>query len=55
MTRDEEIWNAIFNLRLGNYNDDLLKNEEYSGNDLQDAFCKGAKWADEHPNRWISV
>lgn len=55
MTRDEEIWNAIFNLRLGDYNDNLLKNDEYSGNDLQDAFYKGAKWADEHPNRWISV
>ena len=56
MTRDEEIWNAIFNLRLGNYNDDLLKNDKYSGNDLQDAFYKGAKWADEHPKSpWISV
>lgn len=50
MTREEEIWNAIFNLRLGDYNDNLLKNDEYSGNDLQDAFYKGAKWADEHPN-----
>ena len=50
MTREEEIWNAIFELGLGDYNDDSsLGNDEYSGNDLQSAFYKGAHWADNHP------
>ena len=31
-------------------------NENYTEYDIQQAFEKGAEWADEHPNnRWISV
>ena len=57
MKRDEEIWNAIFKLRLGEYSDDgSLGNDEYSGDDLQNAFYNGAKWADSNPKSpWISV
>lgn len=57
MTREEEIWNAINNLQIGSYNeDDPLDNDDYDGNDLQYAFCKGAKWADSNPKSpWISV
>lgn len=57
MTREEEIWNAINNLQIGAYNeDDQLDNDEYDGNDLQNAFYTGAKWADNHPKSpWISV
>lgn len=57
MTREEEIWNAINNLQIGDYNeDDSSDNDEYCGNDLQNAFYTGAKWADEHPKSpWISV
>ena len=56
-TREEEIWNAIFELGLGDYNDDSsLGNDEYSGNDLQSVFYKGAYWADNHPkSSWINV
>ena len=57
MTREEEIWNAINNLQIGNYNeDDPSDNDEYDGSDLQNAFCAGAKWADANPKSpWISV
>lgn len=57
MTREEEIYNAINNLQIGAYNeDDPLDNDEYDGNDLQNAFCTGAKWADANPKSpWISV
>ena len=57
MKRDEEIWNAIFKLRLGEHSDDgSLGNDEYSGDDLQNAFYSGAKWADSNPKSpWISV
>ena len=57
MKRDEEIWNAIFKLRLGEYSDDgSLGNDEYSSDDLQNAFYNGAKWADSNPKSpWISV
>ena len=48
MTREEEIYNAILKLEIGAY-DDLLGNDEYSGNDLQNAFYLGAKWADKNP------
>ena len=31
-------------------------NEDYTEDDIRQAFEKGAKWADEHPkNPWISV
>lgn len=30
-------------------------NEKYTEYDIKQAFEKGAEWADEHPNRWISV
>lgn len=55
MTREEEIWNAINNLQIGDYNeDDSSDNDEYDGNDLQNAFCTGAKWADKNQkNPWI--
>ena len=57
MTREEEIWNAINNLQIGDYNeDDPSDNDEYDGSDLQNAFCAGAKWADANPKSpWISV
>ena len=57
MTREEEIYNAINNLQIGAYNeDDPLDNDEYDGNDLQNAFCTGAKWADNNlKSPWISV
>lgn len=57
MTREEEIWNAINNLQIGDYNeDDSSDNDEYDGNDLQIAFCTGAKWAYANPKSpWISV
>lgn len=35
MKRDEEIWNAIFKLRLGEHSDDgSLGNDEYSGDGI---------------------
>lgn len=57
MTREEEIWNAINNLQIGDYNEDAPSdNDEYDGNDLQNAFYTGAKWADSNPKSpWISV
>ena len=62
MIREEEIWNAIHNLQIGVYDEDIssdndeYNNDEYNGSDLQDAFYTGAKWADENPKSpWISV
>lgn len=62
MTRDEEIYNAINNLQIGVYDEDILSdndeynNDEYDGSDMQNAFYAGAKWADENPKSpWISV
>lgn len=62
MTRDEEIYNAINNLQIGVYDEDILSdndeynNDEYDGSDIQNAFYAGAKWADENPKSpWISV
>ena len=62
MTRDEEIYNAINNLQIGVYDEDIssdndeYNNDEYDGSDIQNAFYAGAKWADENPKSpWISV
>lgn len=62
MTRDEEICNAINNLQIGVYDEDILSdndeynNDEYDGSDIQNAFYAGAKWADENPKlSWIRV
>lgn len=62
MTREEEIYNAINNLQIGVYDEDIssdndgYNNDEYNGSDLQDAFYTGAKWADENPKSpWISI
>lgn len=62
MTREEEIYNAINNLQIGVYDEDIssdndeYNNDEYNGSDLQDAFYAGATWADENPKSpWISV
>lgn len=62
MTRDEEIYNAINNLQIGVYDEDMssdndeYNNDEYDGSDIQNAFYTGAKWADENPKSpWISV
>ena len=62
MTMDEEIYNAINNLQIGVYDEDIssdndeYNNDEYNGSDLQDAFYLGARWADKNPKSpWISV
>ena len=57
MTRQEEIWKAIFDLQIGDYDENKPpKDDIYDGSDIQSAFCKGAEWADEHPKSlWISV
>ena len=57
MTREEEIWKAIFDLQIGDYDENKSpKYDIYDGSDIQSAFCKGAEWADANPKSlWISV
>lgn len=57
MTRQEEIWKAIFDLQIGDYDENKSpKDDMYDGSDIQSAFCKGAEWADANPKSpWISV
>ena len=57
MTREEEIWKAIFDLQIGDYDENKPhKDDIYDGSDIQSAFCKGAEWADANPKSpWISV
>ena len=57
MTRHDEIWNAIFDSQLGVYDESKPSEEDmYDGSDIQEAFYKGAEWADAHPKSpWISV
>ena len=57
MTREEEIWKAIFDLQIGDYDENKSpKDDIYDGSDIQSAFCKGAEWADANPKSpWISV
>ena len=57
MTRKEEIWKAICDLKIGSYDENNPSdNDKYDGSDIQSAFYAGAMWSDTHPkSHWISV